>query len=138
VRGGRRVPPPLPGGDAPGAGPAGPDLIDMAALSTTFGGNPVKMRKYALLFLESAQHAMEQIGEALAQGDMGRAGDLAHRLKSSAKAIGAMGFANLCEALESMRDGQDASDAPALAARMAELLGELGQHIEQEVTAPET
>ena len=133
VRGGRRAPPPAPQASAP----AGPELIDMEALATTFGGNPAKMRKYALLFHESAQRTMGQIEEALARQDMGSAADLAHRLKSSARAIGAMGFANLCDALESMREGQDASDAPALAARMAELLVQLGEHIEQEVAAPE-
>jgi len=135
VRGGRRMPPPPPHAD--GSAPAKGELIDMDMLATTFGGNPAKMRKYALLFSESAQRTMGQIEEALAQGDMARAGDLGHRLKSSARAIGAMGFANLCEALESMREGQDASDAPALVARMAELLVELGEHIEQEVVVPQ-
>ncbi|UUZ53971.1 Hpt domain-containing protein [Massilia sp. H-1] len=99
----------------------------MDVLSTTFGGNPAKMRKYALLFIESARHAMTQIGEALAQGDMGHAADLAHRLKSSAKAIGAMGFANLCEALETMRDGQDAADAAGAGGAHGRTAGRAGR-----------
>ena len=124
---------------APPSAPSGrPELIDMAKLSTTFGANPAKMRKYALLFLESAREALDAIEEAVARGDAARAADLGHRLKSSARAIGAMGFANLCEALESMRGGEGQADAPLLVARMGELLVELAEHIEHEVAIPET
>ncbi|WP_073213498.1 CHASE domain-containing protein [Massilia sp. CF038] len=115
-----------------------PELLDLAVLSTTFGANPAKMRKYALLFLESAREALDAIEEAVAQRDGARAADLGHRLKSSARAIGAMGFANLCEALESMRGGEGQDDAPLLVARMGELLAELAEHIEQEVAVAAT
>lgn len=137
VRGGRRFPPPLPPA-APALEDAAPasELLDMDALSLTFGGNPLKMRKYALLFLESAQHALGDIGVALEAGDVERAADLGHRLKSSARAIGAMGFADLCAALEAARADAGTDAARALAGRMAELLMRLAEHIEQEVAAP--
>jgi len=132
VRGGRRFPPPLP----PATAAPQSELLDMDALSLTFGGNPLKMRKYALLFLESAQHALGEIGVALEAGDVGRAAGLGHRLKSSAKAIGAMGFADLCAALEAASGDASAEAARALAGRMAELLTRLAEHIEQEVATP--
>ncbi len=132
VRGGRRVapaptrPPPLP--LAPSSA-----LIDEEALAMTFGGNPAKMRKYALLFLESAQQAMGEINDAVARADHKRVSELGHRLKSSAKAVGATSFAALCDALE-MLDGEAApADAGVLAARMAELLVQLGEHIERRI-----
>ena len=151
VRGGRRAPPPaLRAGQGALAAPSGvagsppvpaslpgDGLIDMAALALTFGANPVKMRKYALLFLDSAREAMADIGEALARADNERLADLGHRLKSSARAVGAFGFANLCEALEAQRGAADLAAARPLVARLGELLEQLREHIEQEVAVPQ-
>ena len=135
VRGGRRIAPPAVRVElAPAPAPASPcALIDEAALAMTFGGNPVKMRKYALLFLDSANHAMVEINEAVAHADRERLGQLGHRLKSSATAVGALGFAALCEALETLDPQAAPGDAGALAARMGALLAQLGEHIEQKV-----
>jgi two-component system sensor histidine kinase/response regulator len=113
---------------------AGTQLIDEAALAHTFGANPVKMRKYALLFLESAHQAMLEIDAALAHGDLERVAQLGHRLKASARAVGAAGFAQLCLALEELP--QDAAGAGVLTARMAELLARLDEHIVLRVALP--
>ena len=139
-RGGRRAPPPAPrmetaAAAAIAAAPA--PLIDMHALSMTFGGNPVKMRKYALLFLESAHDAMRDIDAALRDGDMERLADLGHRLKSSARAVGAISFSELCAALEALRETGPEEEAQALAGRMAVLLEQLAEHIEREVAVPQ-
>jgi two-component system sensor histidine kinase/response regulator len=144
VRGGRRMPPPAPraGQPSPVAGttaaaPVLSTLIDLDALALTFGGNAVKMRKYALLFLDAAGDAMVDIDEALARGDSERLADLGHRLKSSARAVGAMGFACLCETLEAQRGGVDMAQAAPVVTRLGELLAELRGHIEQEVALPQ-
>ncbi len=139
VRGGRRIPPPAPrAGEPASPGPVYPvtDLIDVGALALTFGGNPVKMRKYALLFLESAHAAMVEIEDALAQADNARLADLGHRLKSSARAVGAMSFAQLCEALEAQRGDADMDQARPIVARLSVLLELLADHIEREVALP--
>ena len=39
-----------------------PAMLDMAALSATFGGNPAKMRKYAFMFLDSARDGLAELG----------------------------------------------------------------------------
>jgi two-component system sensor histidine kinase/response regulator len=139
VRGGRRIPPPAPRAAPVSAPPPAPgsELIDEEALALTFGGNPVKMRKYALLFLESAHQAMAEINDAVARADRQRMAELGHRLKSSAKAVGAIGFANLCLALEAQAGTDVPADAASLAARMAELLVQLSEHIEQRVAVPQ-
>ncbi len=138
VRGGRRIPPPAPRAQTPAPPPAAPfELVDEVALAQTFGGNPVKMRKYALLFLESAHQAMVEINDAVACRDALRVGELGHRLKSSAKAVGAMGFAELCVALEQLDPAADPHASEALAARMTELLARLSEHIEQRVALPQ-
>ena len=147
VRGGRRMPPPAPrAGQAPAVravmpapmpAPDSSGLIDVSALALTFGGNPAKMRKYALLFLDAARDAMADLDDALAQADHARLADLAHRLKSSARAVGAMGFANLCEALEAQRGADGVLEAVPIVARLGELLAQLREHIEQEVAVPQ-
>ena len=145
VRGGRRMPPPAPrAGPAmllpvpvPAAAAAPAALIDVAALALTFGGNPVKMRKYALLFIDSAHDAMRDIQDALAHADSARLADLGHRLKSSARAVGAISFAELCEALEAQRGQASMDQAGPVVARLAALLELLAEHIEQEVALPQ-
>jgi HPt (histidine-containing phosphotransfer) domain-containing protein len=117
--------------------PVASTLIDVDALALTFGGNPVKMRKYALLFLESASEAMVDLEAALAAGDNERLANLGHRLKSSARAVGAMGFANLCEALEAQRGADGNAEAQPVVVRLGELLVTLREHIELEVALPQ-
>ncbi|MFL6660312.1 MAG: CHASE domain-containing protein [Massilia sp.] len=134
VRGGRRKPPPALRADPDVVASAARDelsaaLIDEEALSETFGGDPAKMRKYALLFLDSAHKAMHEIEEALAVADYQRLAELGHRLKSSAKAIGAFPFGELCFGLEKLDPAHGVEVAQDLVARMVVMLGELGEHI---------
>jgi HPt (histidine-containing phosphotransfer) domain-containing protein len=118
-------------------GSGGAELIDMSALALTFGGNPAKMRKYALLFLESARHALDDMRDSVGRGDLGRLAELAHRIKSSARAVGASGFASLCEALELQENNPDAAQAAALVDRLGTLLELLAEHIDREVVLPQ-
>ncbi len=111
-----------------------PHLLDMATLSNTFGGNPVKMRKYAFMFLDSARDGLVELHEALDRGDLPRVADLGHRIKSSARAVGAMGFAQMCQELERMRDNGTVEGARALLTRMDALLDVLSDHVAQELT----
>ena len=141
VRGGRRAPPPAPRYTPPaGQGQVmaqAAQLLDMGVLSRTFGANPAKMHKYAMLFIDSASDAMRGIREAQARDERQRLAELGHRLKSSARAVGAMSFAALCAELEGLNEAGSADHAKALVARMAVLLDELGAHIEREVAVRE-
>jgi two-component system sensor histidine kinase/response regulator len=111
-----------------------PDMLDMEALSVTFGGNPVKMRKYAFMFLDSARDGLAELGDAIDRGDMARVADLGHRIKSSARAVGANSFADMCLALEALREDGTGEQARALLADMFALLERLNEHIAQELT----
>ena len=79
---------------------------------------------------------MVEIEDALAHADNTRLADLGHRLKSSARAVGAMGFAQLCEALEAQRGDADMAQATPVVVRLSALLELLGEHIEREVALP--
>jgi len=111
------------------AGREAPELIDMAALALTFGGDPDKMRKYALLFIDSARDGLAEMANALERSDLTRVAELGHRTKSSARAVGAMGFAELCLALERFRERGTVEEARAIVSRMVELHERLRHHI---------
>ena len=110
-----------------------PGMLDLAALSSTFGGNSDKMRKYAFMFLDAARDGLVELEDTIAEGDMERVADLGHRIKSSARAVGAMGFAQQCQQLEALREGGSAEQARAVAARMAAMLEALAGHVAMEL-----
>ncbi|OEZ53924.1 CHASE domain-containing protein [Duganella sp. HH105] len=126
---------------APPATPAAPpeqeeaELLDVAALAQTFGGKADKMRKYALLFLESAREGLREVDAALVREDLVQLSELGHRIKSSARAVGAMRFGNLCLALEKVRHDADCVNARQLVERMHAMLAVLNERMEQELLA---
>jgi signal transduction histidine kinase/CheY-like chemotaxis protein/HPt (histidine-containing phosphotransfer) domain-containing protein/CHASE1-domain containing sensor protein len=111
------------------------ELFDLAALASTFSGKPDKMRKYALLFLSSARDGLVEIDQALAQDDLVQLSELGHRIKSAARAVGAMQFGNLCYALEQVRNDADTDNARRLVQQLHAMLAVLDLHIEQELLA---
>ena len=108
----------------PGTGP-----IDLALLEATFDGDRERMRKYAFMFLATTRDALDEIDVALTRSDLAAAAAVAHRIKSSARAVGATAFAAVCEDLEGQH-GRPAQ-ARALAARLRAQLA----RIERDVTA---
>ena len=107
---------------------AGGEVLDLASLADTAGGDLERMRKYAFLFLDTAREHLAGIDAALAGGDLTHTASLAHQLKSAARAIGAAGFGAICEDLEAqpkreLRLGAaGTAQARALAARLRALL----------------
>jgi PAS domain S-box-containing protein len=120
---------------APAAPAHTPALLDLDVLSDTFGGNPDKMRKYAFMFLETAREGLQEIDRALASGEIGRAAAVAHRIKSSARTVGALGFGDVCADLEAQRERGSIAQARSLAARLRALLARLERHIAAELGA---
>ncbi|GAB2844194.1 hypothetical protein GCM10027277_09910 [Pseudoduganella ginsengisoli] len=111
------------------------EMFDITALAVTFNNKPEKMRKYAVMFLDSARDGMVEVNEALAQGDMARLSELGHRIKSSARAVGAMHFGELCLALEHLKPDADPARARYIVAQMQPMLDHLQGHIAQELDA---
>ncbi|MES2116985.1 MAG: Hpt domain-containing protein, partial [Pseudomonadota bacterium] len=111
------------------------EMFDLVALGQTFGNKPDKMRKYAMLFLASARDGMVEVDAALANGDLAQLSELGHRIKSSARAVGAMRFGNLCLALEQMRQQPDLARARQLVAQMHTMLAQLNELVAQELLA---
>ena len=110
-------------------------MFDVAALAMTFSNKPDKMRKYTALFLSTARDGLLEVDAALAQEDLKQLSELGHRIKSSARAVGAMRFGNLCYALERMRHEPDIARARQIVAQMHAMLDPLGEVIAQELNA---
>ncbi|MYM34695.1 response regulator [Duganella sp. FT94W] len=110
-------------------------LFDVDTLAQTFDGKAEKMRKYALLFLSSARDGLAEMDEALAMEDLAHLAEVGHRIKSAARAVGAMRFGNLCYALEQVRHDADTGNASRLIQELHAMFAVLEQHIEQELLA---
>ena len=118
------------------AAPAGePPLFDLTVLGQTFGNKADKMRKYALMFLDSARDSLAEVDEALGRGDSKRLAELGHRIKSSARAVGAMSFAELCLALERLKPDAPPQEAQAIVSHMHLMLERLKTQIAGEMSA---
>ncbi|WP_313176834.1 CHASE domain-containing protein [Massilia sp.] len=122
---------------APAKADAAP-LFDTAVLAATFGDNPDKLRKYAFMFLDSAREGLAEIDIALVSGDLARAGAAAHRLKSSARAVGAMAFGEVCSELEQQQQRGAVAQARALGARLRSLFARLERQVAAELGARAT
>ncbi|WP_295999396.1 CHASE domain-containing protein [Rugamonas sp.] len=108
------------------------EMFDIAALGRTFSNRQDKMRKYARMFLDSARDGLLEIDGALAQADAVRLSELGHRIKSSARAVGAMRFGELCLELERGRADIDMSHSREVVERMHAMLEQLADLMAQE------
>lgn len=111
------------------AGANDPSIIDLSILSNILRNHPDKIRKYVMMFLDLAQKATVEIETALAHGDMATASALGHRTKSSARTVGAMGFGELCQALEQLKGSGDAEQAWNIVVQMRTLLDQISKNI---------
>ena len=88
-----------------------PQVIDLSILAKLLGYNPQKVRKFAFKFLQTTQDGFGDIDAALARGDVHQVRELGHRIKSSARTVGALGLAELCHSLETLPPGEPAEEA---------------------------
>ncbi|RSZ56769.1 PAS domain S-box protein [Massilia atriviolacea] len=142
----RAMPARAPAAQAPQALPAqpgfrtvagDPEVIDLTVLAKLLSYNQDKVRKFAFKFLQTTQDGFEEMETALAAGDIARVRELGHRIKSSARTVGAMGMGELCLRLENLAHGSPASEraeAKALIAQLWPLLARITEQIMQNTT----
>ncbi len=75
-------------------------VFDTEMLTRMVGDNSATHRRLLEKFLLNAQVQTERLHAATLAGDAAAAGQIAHSLKSSARAVGAMQLGHLCEQLE--------------------------------------
>lgn len=108
----------LPEGTAPPA-PVPPTLVADGAASAfddqlpvrLLGDDPESLVELRQQFVRASQRAMEAMRNAADQGDWSQVGFVAHRIKSSAHATGAVGLSRLLDGLEAATREQRIDDA---------------------------
>jgi PAS domain S-box-containing protein len=82
--------------------PNNPAVIDLNILASLLGYNRDKLNTFSYKFIETAQKGMLDISNAIANNDEKALHATGHRIKSSAKTVGALDFAALCQSLETV------------------------------------
>ncbi|OYO30993.1 PAS domain S-box protein [Janthinobacterium sp. PC23-8] len=109
-----------------------PQVIDLSILAKLLGYNPQKVRKFAFKFLQTTQDGFADIDAALARGDVAQVRELGHRIKSSARTVGALGMSELCHQLENLPPGTNADEIEQ-AHRIVRLLWPLLEQITEQI-----
>jgi PAS domain S-box-containing protein len=103
--------------DSAAAAAADPDYLplDVRVLEALIGSDTDTVNQFVADFHSSAAQLAAELRSAYTAGQIGNLASQAHKLKSSARAVGALQLGELCAALE--RAGK-AQEAPALAVLM--------------------
>ena len=108
-------------------------VLDPSVLARVIGDDPVLQAEFQRHFLVLAQTAEGEIRAAAAAADWSAVTAIAHRLKSSARTVGALALGEACAGLEQAGEGRDGavvtvrqsefgSALAAAGARLSELL----------------
>lgn len=81
--------------------------VNFARLNDLIGPSPAVQARILGKFVASARALIDEIEAARRAGDMAILGAVGHKLKSSARAIGADALADACAALEASGKGND-------------------------------
>ena len=131
--GGREAEAPLPDDvSASDGGQHAGKLIDLDVLAKNFQSNPERIRKYAFKFVETARQSLDELEAALAEENLAQLAALGHRSKSSARAVGALAFADLCQALEEIGERGGLEQAREIVGQLRPMLEQIERHIEAE------
>lgn len=92
---------------APAPQAATVSALDVSVLEGLVGDDPDVIRDFLRDFRASATAIGTQLAVANAAGDMSEVGDLAHKLKSSSRSVGALALSERCAELEASAATQD-------------------------------
>lgn len=82
------------------AEPTPSEEMSLSLLASLVDNDPDAMAELLALFFENADATVTELGDALVEGNLDQVRELAHRLKSSARAVGAAALGDTCESME--------------------------------------
>ena len=109
-------------------------VIDMNELRKMFRDDTALIRKIAFKFIEVANDTLSEMKMAYDNKDLKELGRLGHKLKSSARTIGAVSFADLCDALETAAPNNDWAPAEIAIQQLPSLLERIAVQLSKELT----
>lgn len=84
-------------------------VVDLKLLEEYVGSDPAELARFARLGVTSLEQALAPLEQALRTQDLATLQACGHRAKSTARHLGALAFADQCEAMErAARAGQTA------------------------------
>ena len=107
------------------------EVLDLAVLAKLVGDGIDKLRKFTHEFLRSCERGIQEMKQALAENNIQQCCEIAHRMKSAAKTVGALGFARLCQQLETAGGESDPAWVAQLLGQMEELLQKIKDEVAQ-------
>jgi CheY-like chemotaxis protein/HPt (histidine-containing phosphotransfer) domain-containing protein len=100
---------------------------DPTVLAEMVGDNPAMRKRLMDSFLLNTREQVKAIGAAVSIGDAAAAGELAHKLKSSARSVGAMVLGELCQQMDTAGTEADASSCAVLNAPLQAAFAEVAE-----------
>jgi two-component system sensor histidine kinase/response regulator len=88
--------------------------IDLNTLAVLVNHSSEKIEKFAWKFLESITQGLIDFSTALSENNIQTINALGHKLKSSARTVGAIQFSNICAKLEGLKDEHAFAEAEVL------------------------
>lgn len=102
-----------------------PTVMDERSLALLVGDDPEVLADFRQRYMISALSTMDEMRVAMAAGDFARMSALAHRLKSSSRAMGAMALGACCEEVERAGASCSGSLMHALMVHMEDALAQV-------------
>jgi CheY-like chemotaxis protein len=104
--------------------------IDLNVLGKFFNNAVEKIAKFSVKFLASARSSLLELDDASERNSLVDMSAIGHKLKSSARTVGANGFADLCHELEQFNLESDLLKAKSIAANLHPLLDQITLNIQ--------
>ena len=108
---------------------AGTDPVEPGVLAALVGDNPGTLREFMCGFAVAARQAEDQLSRAGLQERCDDFAAIAHKLKSSARAVGALKLGEICAEIEAAAELDDLAKVRALLLRFGAEAGSVQQWI---------
>jgi len=107
--------------------------IDLSVLKNIFNNDADLMRKFSKKFIQVAEEVITEIEAAKIRSDLKALESQGHKLKSSARTIGAHHFAELCDGLEIAAIKSDWAQIEHFMSQISVSFNHVKQQLEDEI-----
>jgi len=109
------------------------ESFDVEVLKQLVGNDAAVIHQFLASFSISADKMAAELRNAWEQGRVDKAGEIAHKLKSSARSVGALALGELCAEMEQAGKAADADGLALLLPKFEQELSAVKQYIESNI-----